>query len=129
MVNFSKWLDDELLERNWTRAELSRRADVSQSALSMIYSGGRKPGTEVCEKIAKALRAPPEEVYRRAGLLSSRRKRNKTINEILHIMDQLDPENQEEIAEYVKMRLQIQEKKSKKKADTKNGANNLPLKQ
>ncbi len=69
METFVDWLENELNKRNWSRADLSRHADISQSAISHIYAGSRKPGKDVCSKIARALKLPEETVFRAAGIL------------------------------------------------------------
>ena len=85
-------------------------AGVSQSALSLVYSGSRNPGTELCEKIAVALRIPPATVFQQAGILSAPKERNEKINEVLYILEQLNEKNQSDVADYVRLRLQIQER-------------------
>lgn len=67
--DFPAWLNSELEAKGWTRAELSRRAGISQSSLSMIYSGQRQPGREIMESIARAFGYKAETVYRAGGYL------------------------------------------------------------
>lgn len=66
---FEDWLEGELKARGWTIAELARRGHMKPSSLSRVLSGTRKAGPELCNAIARALRIPPEDVFRRAGLL------------------------------------------------------------
>lgn len=68
-MSFQEWLLAELRERGWSLSELARRADVGVSSLSMIVNELRGPGPDVLLGIARALRLPPETVFRRAGLL------------------------------------------------------------
>ena len=67
--NFVDWLEVELRKKSWSRAELARRASLNQSSLSMIWSGQRNPGKDLCESVARALGYPPEIVFRAAGIL------------------------------------------------------------
>ena len=69
MVNFFDWLDEELDQRNWVRADLAKRAKISESGLSMAYSGKRGIGPNMLTAIAGALNLPEEDVFRAAGLL------------------------------------------------------------
>ena len=39
---FVEWLDERLNERGWIRAELAKRANISEASLSLLYSGARK---------------------------------------------------------------------------------------
>ena len=113
--NFTDWLDNELDSRSWSRAELARRAGVTESSLSLIYSGAREPGTKVCDGIAKAFRIPPDNVYRIAGLLPSQPSTNQDVKELEHIYHELTEDNQEDLLDYARSRLHKQERGDKKK--------------
>ncbi|CAK0772693.1 XRE family transcriptional regulator [Gammaproteobacteria bacterium] len=113
MVNFPAWLDRELSAKNWTRADLSQVAKISQSALSLIYSGDRKPGPEVCNAIAQALRLPPDEVFRAAGLLPPKSETTELIDQITFITSDLPIDDQQEILEYAKLRRKIVDERGK----------------
>lgn len=67
--DFSTWLIDEMNTRGWSNSELARRANVVPSTVSMIVSRRKKPGIDFCTGIARALKTPPERVFRLAGLL------------------------------------------------------------
>ena len=67
--NFTAWLYEQLNARDWSMNELARRADISSGAISLVMSGQRGPGPDVCLGIARALQLPPETVFRKAGLL------------------------------------------------------------
>lgn len=69
LMTFEIWLDEQLDKRGWNRSDLARKGNFNPSALSNIYTGRRKPGIDICNAIAAALKLPPEEVYREAGLL------------------------------------------------------------
>jgi transcriptional regulator with XRE-family HTH domain len=97
---FNDWLDRELNKRNWTRAELARRGDISQSALSLIYSGQRKPGIELCGKVAKALGLPAENVLRQAGLLDDATARDKVMEILAYRASLLDARQLDELLKY-----------------------------
>ncbi len=113
---FVEWLDGELSTRGWSRAELARRSGVTESSLSLIYSGAREPGVRTCKSIAKALRIPEDTVYRMADLLDVKPNDDETVSEITHIYHELDEENQQDLLDYAKLRLQKQERGTEKSA-------------
>lgn len=121
MVNFAEWVDKELALRDWTRADLSQRAKISQSTLSMIYSQSRKAGPDVCNAIAAALKVPPDEVFRAAGLLPPVPSADDTLKRIEYLYNTLeDPDNKQRALEYIES-LITREEKGKYSA-TKNSA-------
>ena len=69
MVGFAQWLESQIEQRGWNKAELARRATISDSMVSMVMGGQRNPGFEFCVSVASAFDVPPEQVLRRAGLL------------------------------------------------------------
>ena len=66
---FIDWLNGQLQERDWTYSKLSKRMGVVPSTVSMVLSGKTSPTWEFCAGVAQALGQPPEDVFRRAGLL------------------------------------------------------------
>ena len=54
-MKFSEWLASELERHAWSQAELTRRANVSQAAISNLLSGRRNAGEEVCRAVTRAL--------------------------------------------------------------------------
>lgn len=68
-IAFGDWLQRELSNRGWDQAELSRRSGISSAQISRIVTGGRRPGKDSIDGIARALRLPPEDVMRQAGIL------------------------------------------------------------
>lgn len=104
--NFINWLEVELRNRGWSRAELARRANLNQSSLSMIWSGQRKPGNDLCEAIAHALGYPPETVYRAAGLLPPADEITEAVSQLNHAYKQLSPRDQEEVLDIIRVKLE-----------------------
>lgn len=68
-TSFADWLENELVKREISQAELARRAGVTRSAINGVLTGYRGIGVEMCNGIAKALGIPPDEVFRAAGFL------------------------------------------------------------
>ena len=69
MNDLIPWILRELQERGWSQAELARRSGISAAGVSQILSEQRLPTPDFCIAIARALRIPPEDVLRRAGIL------------------------------------------------------------
>lgn len=105
MVKFSDWLDAQLEERNWTRAELARRSGIHQSTLSMIYNGLRNVGTDSADAIANAFHLPASVVYIAAGLLPESENIDEYEEQVIHLLHQLPPEDREEILELIKFKI------------------------
>jgi transcriptional regulator with XRE-family HTH domain len=68
-LTFGEWVQAELNSRGWDQAELARRSNISDAHISRLVTGGRQPGQEAAKAIARALRLPPEDVMRQAGIL------------------------------------------------------------
>jgi transcriptional regulator with XRE-family HTH domain len=90
MDNFTEWLMEELNRRDWTPAALANKAGINAGSLSHILNKNRNPGPEVCVSIARALNIPPEEVFRRAGLLPTKPLEATGESELLYLYRQLD---------------------------------------
>lgn len=70
MTKFSDWLTGQLQSRDISPAQLSRLMHKKdQGIVSRLLRGERKPSTETIDGIARALKLPPEEVFRAAGIL------------------------------------------------------------
>lgn len=69
-MEFKDWLLEELHNRGLGVREFARVADLGSGTISRIMTGSRKPGIEVCQAIARALKIPEEEVFSRAGVFT-----------------------------------------------------------
>lgn len=92
MDNFGAWLLNELEERNMTQSELARLAGLSRGTLSNLISGTRGRGPDSIEAIARALKLPPDQVFRVAGLLPPKRDVDEETEELNHLLDLLTPD-------------------------------------
>jgi len=109
--SFIDWFEVELKSRKWSRAELARRSGINQSSLAMIYSGDRKPGTELCTNIARAFNLPPEAVYRAAGLLPPIPDENVKAQELAHLANEMPDTALDDVLEFARHRLELAEKR------------------
>lgn len=71
LERFTRWLDEELAERDWSRQELARQAgkNASQPKISLTLAGKRSLTWDFCAAVAEALDYDPVEVFKIAGLL------------------------------------------------------------
>lgn len=93
---FNKWLLDQLRERDWTQADLSRAAGLTSAAVSK-YINGRIPDKESLRKIARAFKLPPEFVFEKAGLLPPKPELSPIKRKLAHIAETL-PDSDVEMA-------------------------------
>lgn len=108
--DFAVWLEEELARKNLDRAELARRAGISESMLSLIYKGERKAGKKTCANIAKALDVPEITVMEKAGIIKATSKNSPLVERIAYIVSLLPKSEQEGFLEYVELRKRIVEK-------------------
>lgn len=100
VTEFSSWLLRILEEKGLNQSELARQAGLSRAAISDIISGRRGIGKNAAKQIARALKMPPEQVFRAAGILPPDPKDDPWIEETMHKLDQLKPA-QRKIAEWM----------------------------
>lgn len=100
VTDFRDWLLRVLEERGISQSELARRAGLSRAAISDIVSGRRGIGKNAATSIARALKLPPEEVFRAAGILPPNPKDDPWVKDMMHKLDQLHPA-QRKVAEWL----------------------------
>lgn len=107
MEELARWLEIELNKRSWSPSDLARQASLGNSTVTRILNGTRKAGPEVCVAMAKALGEPAEKVFRIAGLLPPLPASNDPLlQEINELLQNLPPEERQEVLAYVKFRYQ-----------------------
>ena len=89
-LQFSEWLQEALEKKGWKQSDLARAAHLGKGSLSDIVSGRRKVGSEVARAIADALKLPPEQVFRAAGILPPENQ-DPWADEMAHKLSQLSP--------------------------------------
>lgn len=110
---FSDWLSDEMNKKGWSQSELARQASVTRGGISNLINNVRNPGPEILEGVAKALDYPVEFVFRKAGILPPAREEDPTDEELLHLYDQLSEEEQTEIRDWIRFKVEQNKKKAK----------------
>lgn len=89
MSEFTEWLENEIEARGWNRNELSRRSHTDSGLISRILNEERKPGPDTLTAIAQALKIPPVNVFRIAGLLPPEPDPDPDLDQFLFIIAQL----------------------------------------
>lgn len=108
MTNFPEWLSGELKHRGWKQIDLAEFSGIAQTSISRVMSGMRSPGPNMCNQIAKALKVPPEEVFKAAGLIDSPAlpEDKKTFREILEITKAMSDDQLKEAVNYLRYLVQ-----------------------
>ena len=104
MKDFSTWLLNILQERKMSQSELARSARVSKGTISNLVHGTAGVGPDSLNAISRALKLPPEIVFRAAGILPPERASEEVIEEIIRLTSDLPESERNEILAYVRMR-------------------------
>ncbi len=96
-MTFTEIIDEELNRRNWTRSDLAREAKLNSASLSLVWSGQRKPGLEMCVKIAKALGVSEISVLRWAKLIPEGPQDVAEYEDFYHLFDKIPNERKAEV--------------------------------
>lgn len=119
MVDFIEWLEGELKQRRWTRADLARATKLSQASFSKIFSRERKPGPELCNAVAVALGVAPEIVFRQAGLLPALPEDDdKFLGEVVENFKRLSVPQRRAVLEYVIFQLREQDRRQREEQES-----------
>lgn len=106
LIEFAKWLQAELDKRDLRQTDLARRTGIGTSQISRIVNMERGVGPESAVAIARALKIPPEIVFRKAGLLPPEPEEPlehaPKVREIVHLYEQLDDRDQDEVLAIVR---------------------------
>jgi transcriptional regulator with XRE-family HTH domain len=108
--SFAEWLENVMVQQGLSQSELARRSGVTRSAINGVLKGTRGPGVDLANGIAKALKLPPEEVYRAAGLLPPAIDVDEEIERIIHEVEKLPPQDREEVLAFIRMKKNLRKK-------------------
>lgn len=114
MNSFADWLLKQMIEKGWSQSELARSSGLTRSTISYYLSPKSKsPDETALRKISKALKLPPETIFRAAGLLPPQSPETELISRIVHLTSELPEEDQADILEYAQMRHRRAEEREK----------------
>lgn len=110
-MDFADWLESEMKKRAWRPSDLAKAAGLYQSTLGKVLNREREAGPDVCVSLADALKLPPEEVFRKAGLLPELPgpEDEWTYKQLLDYMRRLTPKERLGVLQYAFFRYQVQE--------------------
>jgi len=110
---FTQWILEQMEDRKWSQAKLSREAGLSRTAISDLIAGKTSAGYHLCRSIGTALELPAENVMREAGLLPPYPKIDKEIEQILDEAAKLPKRDQEEVLAFIRIKRRLREKRNK----------------
>lgn len=114
-LDFSEWLESVMREQGVSQSELARMSGVTRSAINGILRGARGPGVDLCNGIARALKIPPEEVLRAAGLLPTEQPQDENLYKIEHLYHTLkDKSNRERALQFLQFLSDLEDKDDRK---------------
>ncbi len=112
--DFPTWLLSQLHAQGWSQSELARRAELSPQAISDYINGKRTNyDQDALNGIARALKLPPEEVFRAAGYLPPASAESEILEQIVHVTSPLPLDEQVGILEFARMRARLAEEKGR----------------
>jgi transcriptional regulator with XRE-family HTH domain len=92
-------------KRGWGMAVTARRASLSHPVISDIVNLQAQPTFETCVGLAKAFEMPPEEVLRRANMLSSHS--DARLQTLIDLYNNLSPQDRIDLIAYAEMRYRL----------------------
>jgi len=78
---FSQWLNEKLISKSLTQAQLAKRSGLSRQAISNFVNQVSLPSTESCMALARGLGLPSDQVLEAAGHRVSAPGSNPTLEE------------------------------------------------
>ena len=101
------WLSQELHRRNWSHNEFARQTGFSQTFISYVLKGKRKPSVNFCKKAAQALEVAPDMPMRLAGILPPAEPAKNTdvriIRVLVEVARELSPKEREYLLYFARL--------------------------
>jgi transcriptional regulator with XRE-family HTH domain len=111
-ISFSEWLQQEIDLRGWSWNKLSVEAGLSSGTIYNIRDGVRGVGEDSLKSIAKALKLPPDQIFRRAGVLPPTKIDDDPLTEEAeYLISELSHELREQAINYIRYLYEQQEGK------------------
>lgn len=111
-MEFPDWLQSEMDKRGMSQSDLARSSGINRQVISTYVNRQRtKPDPEVLIAIARALRLPPETVFRAAGLLPPVSEVDELKADIIDLTSKMSREEQREVLEYLRMKRRLREER------------------
>jgi len=107
---FGNWLILQLRQRDMTQSDLADKAGLSRQGISGVVTGFRRPGTQICLSISKAMNIPPEEVLAAAGILP--KHKTSSLDRLNYMVSLLPDQDQSDVMDYIELKIKQREKKN-----------------
>jgi len=108
-------IKEEMNKRNLSIRDFAKLVGVSHPTISAVLNG-EEPSFDLCRKLAPVLHIPLESVLLSAGLLPPASPDTEYAEQILHLLRQLSPQEQEEILELLRFKAERQKTARKTKS-------------
>jgi transcriptional regulator with XRE-family HTH domain len=95
------------------QVKLARRSNISTSQVSRIFSLKSTASQENLANLAIAVNLPPEHILRVAGTLPTKPDSDPLTEEGLYVLQQLEGREKEDAIRFLRLRLQVQEERSR----------------
>lgn len=122
MESFGNWLQEELNKRDMSQADLSRASGLTTAGIAYLINGRRNAGEDAVNKIARALKLPPETVFRAAGLLPPVSEIDEMKAQLIELTANMSREEQREVLEYLRMKRRLREEREQEEQSLPLGA-------
>ncbi len=110
METFSEWLLSELTKKNMTQQTLAQKSGITPAQISRVISGQRGLGEKSLTAIAHALNVSPITIFRKAGMLPPEGGETTNFEDWEYLLSQLTPDEQEEIKQFVELKIERRKK-------------------
>jgi transcriptional regulator with XRE-family HTH domain len=107
-VNFGDWLKLEREKRDWSQSDLARFSGLHRQIINKTESGVSEPALKTFIALAQAFKISPITIFRIAGLLPD--GDNASFEDWQFLLNQLPPEEQEEVRKIVEMKIERRQK-------------------
>lgn len=108
-VNFGDWLKIEREKREWSQSDLARYSGLHRQIINKTESGASEPALKTFISLAQAFKISPITIFRIAGLLPEGGD-NAAFEDWQFLLNQLPPEEQEEVRKIVEMKIERRQK-------------------
>jgi len=113
---FGEWLNEELKKRGLSQYAFGKMIDVPPTHINHLINGRRKPSAEMLETIAKGLKLPQEEIYRRAGILPQAPPKSEQKEMLNYLFDRFPEKEKKDLLTYMRIKLMMLEEEKTKNA-------------
>ena len=96
-MDFVEFVNSEMQSREWSRADLSRKSGIAAPQITRVLNREQDPGELFCKGIARAFNVPEEDIFRRAGILTSKSKLSPLAERAAHLVESIDDEKEKEM--------------------------------